>query len=386
MEKIVPLHTLVLVAGSDPEGWFGIFPPHEVVAPAAVQHDLVGPGDRPDLSGIVAAEVRRRVALKLSLGERVVVDAHDLSRDARLGLCHLARAQGSPVIYLLGKTVPDANLLHGDGLAVVVRAGEAVRPVLPMPDDPLTALRARYRGVTVVGDIHGDRAALRNVVAWAQSRGHYLWLLGDVLDYGPDSLAVAEDTYDLVMTGRAALTLGNHERKIARWIATQESGGTPMRLSEGNRVTVEALRALSAAERGRWIGRFRSLIGRSCLIGQCGSMIFVHAAVHPHFWGGVQNPDDRAIEHYALYGETDPNTPPPGYRRSYGWVEHVPAGQTVFVGHDVRSNVAPLTVVGRAGGRTVFLDTGCGKGGRLSTADLRFGADGQLRLENFNIH
>lgn len=46
----------------------------------------------------------------------------------------------------------------------------------------------------------------------------------------------------------------------------------------------------------------------------------------------------------------------------------------------------PLTITGSLGGRAVFLDTGWGKGGRLLTADLRFGDDGGLHLKSFMMH
>ena len=53
------------------------------------------------------------------------------------------------------------------------------------------------------------------------------------------------------------------------------------------------------------------------------------------------------------------------------WVARIPAGLTVYCGHDSRSpDGRPLTVRGAAGGAAVFLDTGAGKGGHLSWIDL----------------
>jgi len=56
--------------------------------------------------------------------------------------------------------------------------------------------------------------------------------------------------------------------------------------------------------------------------------------------------------------------------RTYRWVETIPAGWTVIVGHDVRSRTAPPIMANAAGGRAIFLDTGAGAGGRLSWIDL----------------
>ena len=74
----------------------------------------------------------------------------------------------------------------------------------------------------------------------------------------------------------------------------------------------------------------------------------------------------------ALYGEPTGRMQPDGYpERSLRWVDRIPAGLTVYCGHDQRStNGRPYTRRGAAGGKAVFLDTGAGKGGHLSWIDL----------------
>jgi hypothetical protein len=237
-------------------------------------------------------------------------------------------------------------------------------------------LRSAWKGITVVGDLHGELVAFTTALAWAKARQNFLWLLGDVIDYGADTLATVDAVYEAVMAGTAALILGNHERKIARWL---DHGGKH-RLTDGNRVTIEALERLDSTTKRRWIGRFRSLLGHASLMQQFGNITLVHAAVHPSLW--TEQPDHAQIEQFALYGEADHSSG--RFRRVHHWIDSVPHGQLVFVGHD---NVAefPIVMRGLLGGRVVFLDTGCGTGGRLSTADLRFDESG-LRLECFNRH
>ena len=77
----------------------------------------------------------------------------------------------------------------------------------------------------------------------------------------------------------------------------------------------------------------------------------------------------------ALVGEVDGNVYEDGYPvRLYNWVDDIPMGKTVIVGHDMRPMFAknlltePLVVNNTNGGRAVFMDTGCGKGGKLSGA------------------
>ncbi|CAM6054938.1 unnamed protein product [Sphagnum tenellum] len=359
-----------------------LFPAHEIITPETISVELVGQPDRPDLIDIIISEMKRRVTLKLSLGERVVLVAPALARrEFRLVFAALATAQGASVIYVL----PEGDQIT-DGVARAV-PGKRLHVVLPMSADPLPTLRSRFRGVTIFGDVHGSIASMRDAVAWARSRNHFLWFLGDVIDCGAESLAAIVAVYNIVMRGEGAFILGNHERKIARWIVQQENGGyRQMKLSDGNRVTVNALNSLTRDQRIQWSGKFRSLLGRASLMNHLGDVTLVHAAVHPDVWNQNNLSDHQAIENYALYGEADSRLRSPSYGLSYQWIDAVPMGKTVFVGHDIRSTIAPMAITGLKGGRVIFLDTGAGKGGSLSTADVRFENNGELRLENFNRH
>lgn len=339
----IPLHCLILAKAADG------FAAHECLSLRTIVRDLVGDPERQDLRRISYAEMCHRVELKMSLGERVVVLTDNLSKDDMADLAERANKQGAHVIRL---------------------ADDDIEPVRP---PTLSRLRAAYHGVTVIGDIHGDLKQLNEALGWAQSRRHFAWLLGDIIDYGVDTLGCAEAVYHAVTHGRAGLILGNHERKIARWLDQKH-----IRVSDGNRVTIDALGQLKADDRRRWIGRFRALLAHATLMTQMAQVTLVHAAVHPSLW--TAQPDQTAIEQYGLYGQGEINGK---YHRVHHWVHEVPLGQTVLVGHNVISPL-PLVSTGQKGGQVVFLDTGCGKGGHLSTADLRFTEDGSLRLECFN--
>ena len=347
---IIPFHCLVLCARDQLEH----FPPHERLSQEIITRDLVGDARR-DLHAIVYAELRHRLGLKLSLGQRVAVAVDDAWQKQQLAA--LATNQGAQVIELQGNT------------PTLVQA---------TPTDPIDALRAAWKGITIVGDLHGDLHALTTALTWAQARQNFVWFLGDVIDYGDGTLEAADAVYRTVMQGTAAMIIGNHERKIAKWLDQRENGRPHLRISAANQVTIEALDALKPAARKQWIGRFRSLLSHASLIQQIGNMTLLHAAAHPTLWGTA--PDYMLIEQFALYGEADHSGGK--FRRVHRWIDAVPEGQMVFVGHDVMSEF-PIIVTGAKGGRVVFLDTGCGTGGHLSTADLRFSPAG-LRLECFN--
>jgi protein phosphatase len=105
-------------------------------------------------------------------------------------------------------------------------------------------------------------------------------------------------------------------------------------------------------------------------------MLFVHGAYHPAMLDHdrpeeIAAPRVRAVvKKLALYGEGRQNKDGKLPTRTYGWVDLIPADLTVVVGHDVRSLDVPLVATNQNGGRAVFADTGCGKGGRLACIDI----------------
>lgn len=399
MLKVIPRHSLVIVVGANADQRKTVventFDQHEIISAEKVSLDLVGDSFRPDLNTIVFSEIRRRTQLKIDLGERVVVNAANLKREDRMALAAIGTDCGLPVFYLICD--PDGadplsmsrflsterDLLRGDGLAEVIdwriHSPAPVAKVLP----DFETLRTRWDGVTVIGDVHGMHQSLLSAVSWARSRHHYMIFLGDVIDYGTDPLAVSDDVYRIVMRGEGEMILGNHERKIARWLSTPERMRGSVRLSDGNRVTTEAVDGLGALSKKRWIGRFRGLVSRCSSYRAIGNMVFAHAAMHPDYWvGGVPQ---RDLDSWALTGEYsigDKNGSKP--TPVFDWADAVPAHRTVFVGHNIRGS-RPLMVRNAAGGTTVFLDTGSGKGGLLSSADLRF-TDSGFKIENYNIY
>jgi predicted kinase len=404
MNKLVPLHCLVITVGPTPseneEKLASYFPAYEIISADAVRFELSGDTYRRDIDGVVFSEIHRRVETKLKLGERVIVNAANLRRDGRVALANIGLAAGVPVFYLVcDNSAADPQLrqrflsaerdiLRGDGVAEVIDLRtSSLEPVTKLANNEVNVLARKFQGITVIGDIHGMHHSLLAAIDWARLRRHFIIFLGDVVDYGPGSLECADEVYRTVMRGHGELIVGNHERKIARWIDQTERGRHMMRLSEGNKVTTTALSNLGNPRRDRWMARFRGLVARSALTLTLDNYVFTHAAIHPSWWTAAQ--DHKSMENFSLFGEFEPSPTPftatDRPRRTYNWVEAVPSNTTVFVGHDARSYVAPITQTNEQGGRAVFLDTGSGKGGYLSSVDLRFTPEG-LKMENFTKH
>jgi protein phosphatase len=215
------------------------------------------------------------------------------------------------------------------------------------------------RPLRVVGDVHGDSRAF----AFAAETDRFVIQLGDLTDSGPDSPGALRLMFRLMDEGRGLFLLGNHDRKLGRVLA-------------GDRVRIgPELEATLAALDDPLKQRMLHETTRAPVWLMHGARFFVHAAFHTAMLGNAPpaplGPVDPLLSR-ALFGETTGRTQPDGFpERLLRWVNHIPAGITVYCGHDQRSRDGrPYVARGDSGGTAVFMDTGAGKGGHLSWIDL----------------
>lgn len=233
-------------------------------------------------------------------------------------------------------------------------------------------LRARgFSGLRVVGDVHGESAALEAAIRGAAEAGLFLVQLGDLTDYGPDSPGVLRLVFEMLDDEAGLFILGNHDHKLRRAL-------TGARVRSPAEATPRTLEQLHAAPDGPELAR-RAVteIGQAPAWWRLGPLLFVHAAFHrgmllepPEPEAGARRPSPLTAR--ALFGQVTGGTTQDGYpERVLHWVEAIPAGLTVYVGHDQRSRDGlPWVTRGRGGGQAIFMDTGSGKGGHLSWLDL----------------
>ncbi len=212
----------------------------------------------------------------------------------------------------------------------------------------------------VVGDVHGDARAFAHAVA----TDRFVIQLGDLGDGGSDSAAVLRRMLAVLEAGRGLFLLGNHDAKLARALA-------------GRQVRVDAALAATVAQLDPPLAaRVAAAIARAPAWLRQGARLFVHGAFHPAM---LTSPPPAELPQQvtgplacALYGQTTGRMQPDGFpERSLRWVDRIPAGLTVYCGHDRRSaDGRPYVLRGAGGGTAVFLDTGAGKGGHLSWIDL----------------
>lgn len=230
-------------------------------------------------------------------------------------------------------------------------------------NDRIQDLLTARSGVRVIGDVHGDLEALRAAFDEAETLNLLPLLVGDIVDRGPDSPGCME----LVLSRPCFVLPGNHDAKFIHWMK-----GNPVQITGGLEVTVAQV---EARPDGRAIGEaFSAMMGEQPLWLRLGRYVFAHAAVSPEM---VYTPApmlakgksrDR-LRALALYGETDGTTNADGFpNRTYGWIDQIPMDITAVVGHDAFDEI--MTRTGAKGGRAVQIDTGCGKGGKLSWIDI----------------
>ncbi|WP_424812061.1 metallophosphoesterase [Roseococcus sp. YIM B11640] len=235
-------------------------------------------------------------------------------------------------------------------------------------------LRARgFRGLRVVGDVHGEAKALEAAIIGGCDEDLFIIQLGDLTDYGPDSPGVLRAAFAMLDAEAGLFLLGNHDHKLRRALV----GARVRSPAEATPRTLEQLRE---APDGEWLSqRAVEAIAKAPAWLRLGNRIFVHAAFHPAMLfdaaprdTGTRRPDGIASR--ALFGQVTGRTQGDGYpERLLHWVDSIPPGITVFCGHDQRSTDGrPWRTHGRLGGEAVFVDTGSGKGGHLSWVDLEF--------------
>ncbi|WP_338150927.1 metallophosphoesterase [Neoroseomonas soli] len=231
--------------------------------------------------------------------------------------------------------------------------------------------RAGFQGLRVVGDVHGDTRGFAAAAAGAEAAGLFLVQLGDLTDNGPDSPAVLRTMFALLDAGRGLFLLGNHEHKLRRALM-----GDAVRIDgAGLGRTLDQIAAAPDAEALR--ARAIAEIARAPAWLRFGRLFCVHAAFHDGMLEHPSPPDAGAtraegLVGRAIYGQVTGSKGPDGYPiRLAGWVDRIPSGMTVLVGHDNRSRDGrPAVLTGARGGRAVFLDTGAGKGGALAWQDF----------------
>ncbi|NJO62888.1 MAG: hypothetical protein HC836_33105 [Richelia sp. RM2_1_2] len=351
--KHLPLHSLIILICNSEFQNSDEFHSHEIITLDSVSHQLLGEPFRHNLYNEILKEIFHTIKVKLSFGERVIINIPNLKKKDRITIVNIGSNYGSPVFYLIAKNYQpihehEKSIYLGDHIAEVVDSNkEPFNLVHKLPPGNLYhKIKSRgFKGITVVADVHGMREALKSAINWGSSRNHFLIFLGDVIDYGPKPIECINDVYDVVMAGRGCLVYGNHERKIERWIEQNKKNNIKVRLSEGNQVTVDLIKKLNSWQRDTFENKYCALMHTARNAYRVQNILFTHGAADPKMFKIDEHRfSDKTLSSLSLFGEIDQQEPlcDTYPNRIYNWVDHIPENHVVIVGHDIRSTDKPF--------------------------------------------
>ncbi len=223
-----------------------------------------------------------------------------------------------------------------------------------------------FDGMLVFGDIHADYESFMRAHTFAKAHNLFFMSLGDLVDRGSFPFEVVSHMAAMMAAGEAGFVIGNHDDKFRRFY-----NGAKVSFSLDARHT---LATVGPEKQDEFLKMYTGVVEMPVFSGYYhtfGDISVVHAACHPSIWENPGKIGDSARSRF-LYGETNGEKHSDGYPvRLYNWIDDVPMGKTVIVGHDrvPINNVAitrPMVVNNNHGGKVIFTDTGCGKGGFLS--------------------
>jgi Calcineurin-like phosphoesterase len=233
-----------------------------------------------------------------------------------------------------------------------------------------------FDGMLVFADVHGDFESYKRARDFAIGENFLFMSLGDLVDRARHPFEIVESMYNMMYAGRAGFTIGNHDDKHYRGIM-----GNKVSFSKDARQTLSDVGEERMSEFHKM---YKFIIEDNMLSGvfhKFDDITLVHAASHPCLWEDGTEVGKTARSRF-LVGETNGEKYDDGYPvRLYNWIDEIPMGKTVMVGHDKQpiNNIPihePKVVTNRNGGKAIFMDTGCGKGGFLSGAVILHGKKG----------
>jgi protein phosphatase len=417
--ETINLHTLVLMIGPSGCGKSTFaaknFPAHEVVSSDIVRAELLGDFRIQTNQEAVWTEVHRRVRNRLAFGQRVIVDATNLRIRDRRAFIDMAKYFGVELIYLVINRPVEAKLktqgwrvevdgliqkheeifnnnlkeiMRGDGVARAVRVWDntPIRLINHPVNGTKRLVNATVNGemqtvtgpVMVIGDVHRNLNDFDTLLAQAVEADAHVLLLGDLVDYGFYNIDTVETAYDLIRKGKAHLIWGNHERKVDRWINADFGKTFKGVIGPGLSVTANEINAAIVNDpsfKEKFLARWRCIANHSRQCFNLGDKyLLTHGASTVDMWEmGNAHTLYGVHQNMAFFGQVDTKQPMLSNgmpNRIYEWVNDIPKGKTVIVGHDPRDKVNPMVVDNANGGRAIFLDTGSSKGGKLSSMML----------------
>ncbi len=413
----VPALSLVVLVGVSGSGKSTFatraFAPYEVLS-SDYCRALVS-GDETDQSASADAfDVLHHIAGKrLDRGLLTVVDATNVSREARASLVQLARDHDVlpvaivldvPTLVAIQRNASRADRPFGEGpikrqaaqlrrsVRGLGREGFRKVHVLTSVDEVDQAVIVRERLLNdfrdqhgpfdVIGDVHGcldelvllldrlgylvARDSAGRAVDAEHPEGRRVVFVGDLVDRGPSSVGVLRLAMGMTAAGHALAVPGNHEAKLIRAL-----DGRNVQASHGLERTLAELADEPDEFRVEVREWCRSLV--SHLVLDDGKLVIAHAGLKQAYHGRASG----RVRSFALYGDTTGETDEYGLPVRLPWAEEYRGRALVAYGHTPTPTLDWVN-------NTLCLDTGCVFGGKLSA--LRYPERETVSVDALGVH
>jgi protein phosphatase len=334
-------------------------------------------------------------AKRLALSKLTVVDATNVTPEARKQSLELARRFHTPAIALVFD-YPEELCLERNALRThrqvprkaikghidaLHRSGRRMRDegfasiFYLSPTEETTIVRERLpvnrRDETgpfdIIGDVHGCLDELKELflklgytlgeaadpdggtsVTVTPPEGRKVIFVGDLVDRGPDSPGVMRLVMRMVEAGTALCVRGNHDDKLARKLQ-----GRNVSISHGLGETLAQL----DREPPLLLDRVRPFLDNlpTHYVLDGGKLVVAHAGLEEKLQGKMS----ERVRSFCLYGETTGESDEFGLPVRLNWGANYRGPATVVYGHTPTSRPEWLN-------KTICIDTGCVFGGELT--------------------
>jgi protein phosphatase len=220
----------------------------------------------------------------------------------------------------------------------------------------------------IIGDIHGCAdelewllRALGYVVDWSERdgervpvvtppEGRKVVFVGDLGDRGPRTPDVLRIAMQMVEAGSAYAVMGNHDRKLMRWL-----DGRNVQITHGLQQSIDQLAGESDAFKTRAKAFLDSMRSHYWL--DSGKLAVAHAGLKEEMIGRGSG----AVREFALFGDTTSEMDEYGLPVRRDWAAEYRGSTSVVYGHVATAEAQWVN-------NTICIDTGCVYGGKLTAS------------------
>ncbi len=215
--------------------------------------------------------------------------------------------------------------------------------------------------VIIFGDIHSCFNELKDLIEKVKQAGYDPFtnhevkfaFVGDLLDRGDTPVETIDYIFNLVNSGLAFVSMGNHDNKLMRYL-----NGSKVKLTHGLEETVYALKGPKSSDklRNKVIKTLENLPYH--IIFDNGKLIVCHAGIKDEMIGK----SNGYVNNFSIYGEVTGEKDEHGYPVRKDWASN-----------RVITDSSPVIVYGHTPLKEVYsinkchnIDTGCSFGGKLT--------------------